>query len=784
VSEASPGRAMTVRTKLVLLTGLLLGSISGFIYLYFPGRVEERILRTVASEARDISRIAAFSVAPALYFSDPTAGLELLKGADATTDVAYVVISDANGRVFAAIHEDRARTSRYREAFSVSGITPDASIYRTALPILYEGRRIGTLYAGLSLAPVRAEIAGMRRTIALLSALVFLLGLLVAIGIGTFVTRPLSQMVETTKEIARGQWQRRAPLHSLDEVGELARSFNTMLDALDRARNELEELNRNLEQRVADRTIELEQEILERRRGEDALGRANERFVLAAAAVNGAIYDRDIKTNTVLWTDGLTRVFGYPLEEVEPTFDWWLSRIHPDDVDRVSEQFRQDIEAGRDFVSEYRFRAKDETDLHVWDRGRVLLDENGRAVRMVGIIESVTELKRLEDQVRQAQKMEALGRLAGGVAHDFNNLLTTILGYSHLILGHLEPDDPQRLEVEEIRKAGERAAALTKQLLAFSRKQVIEPKVLEVNAVVANMEKMLCRLIGEDIQCLTELDSTAGHIKADLGQLEQVLMNIAVNARDAMPQQGKLTIRTGSAVFDEAFVRQHGGARVGQYASIIVTDTGCGMDEATRSRIFEPFFTTKEVSKGTGLGMATAYAIVKQSEGYILVDSAPGKGTRISLYFPRVPKEGLVIDSATDALPPPRGSEIVLLVEDEDGVRSLVLSLLRSGGYTVLEASNAAEAVRISNDFVGPIHILLTDVIMPEVSGRELADQLRQTRRDMRLIYMSGYTEDMIVHHGVMTSDVAFLQKPFTPELLLRKMRETLDRRQDGDMVM
>jgi PAS domain S-box-containing protein len=773
---------MTVRAKLVLLTGLLLGSISTFIYLYLPGRAEERILRTVVAEARDISRIAAFSVAPALLFGDPAAGVELLRGADATTDVAYVVVVDASGKVFASIHEDRARAARYTEAFSVNGITPEVSIHRTALPIIYEGRRLGTLYAGLSLDAVHAEIASMRRTIAAVSTFVFLLGLLVAIGIGAFVTRPLSQMVETSKEIARGQWHRRTPVHSLDEVGELAHSFNTMLDALDHARNQLEELNRNLEKRVADRTVELEGEILERRRGEDALGRANERFLLAAAAVNGAIYDWDLKANTVLWTDGITRVFGYSLEDVAPTPDWWSSRIHPDDALRIDEQLRRDIEAGRDIVSEYRFRAKDQTYLYVWDRGRVLCDENGRAVRMVGVMESVTELKRLEDQFRQAQKMEAVGRLAGGIAHDFNNLLTTILGYSHLILGNFKPDDPQRLDVEEIRTAGERAAALTKQLLAFSRKQVIEPKVLEVNAVVANLDKMLRRLIGEDIQLQTELGST-GHIKADPGQLEQVIMNIVVNARDAMPRGGRLTIRTGSAVFDEAFVRQHLGARLGRYASIVVADTGCGMDEITRLRIFEPFFTTKEPSKGTGLGMATVYGIVKQSEGYIWVDSQPGKGTEISIYFPRVQEEKLPDNTAETAPPIPRGSENVLLVEDEDAVRSLVRGLLRSRGYTVLEASNAAEAVRISNDFVGPIHVLLTDVVMPEVSGRELADQLRQLRPEMRLLYMSGYTEDTIVHHGVLTSDVGFLQKPFTPDLLLRKVRETLDRRQDG-MVM
>ncbi|MEO8348072.1 MAG: PAS domain-containing protein [Acidobacteriota bacterium] len=777
MSDAATGRAMTVRNKLVLLTGLLLGGISAFIYLYFPGRTEERILRTVAAEARDISRIAAFSAAPALYFGDPTSGLELLKGADATTDVAYVVIADVKGRVFAAIHEDHARRARYWEAFTAGGIAPDRSVHRTALPILHEGRRIGTLYAGLSLAPVRAEIASMRRTIAFVSTLVFLLGLLVAIGIGAFVTRPLNEMVQTTRAIARGE-RRRAPLRALDEVGELAVSFNSMLDALDGARFDLEQLNRNLEQRVAERTIDLEQQILERQRGEDALRRANERFVLAAGAVNGAIYDWDMEGKNILWTNGLTRVFGYPLEEVAPTTDWWLSRIHPDDGNRVSEQRKQAIEVGRDFVSEYRFRAKDGTELNVWDRGRVVRDANGRAVRMVGIMESVTELKLLEEQYRQAQKMEAVGRLAGGVAHDFNNLLTTILGYSHLILGNMEPDDPQRLDVEEIRNAGDRAAALTKQLLAFSRKQVIEPKVLEVNAVVANMEKMLCRLIGEDIQCVTELDSSAGHIKADLGQLEQVIMNIVVNARDAMPTRGRLTIRTGRIDFDEAFVRQHVGARLGSYASIVLSDTGCGMDPLTKLRIFEPFFTTKGPHKGTGLGMATVYGIVKQSEGYISVDTEPGVGTQISLYFPRVPKEGIVV-APVKALPLPRGSETVLLVEDEDAVRTLVRGVLRSRGYTVLEARNAAEAVRISEEQVGPIHILLTDVVMPDVSGRELADQLRLTRRDMLLLYMSGYTEDRIVHHGVMTSGVGFLQKPFTPESLLRKMRETLDRRQD-----
>jgi PAS domain S-box-containing protein len=755
---------------------VLLGGISAFISLDFPKRAERRILRAVASEARDISRIAAFSVAPALFFGDAQSGLETLRGVEETPEVVYVVVTDARGKPFASLHAEAARKARFDAAGTEGAVTPDEAVYRVSSPVSYGGRTIGRLHAGLSLAPVRADIQKMRSTIAAGSALIFLLGLAAAIGIGTVVTRPLAQMVETSREIAHGQWHLRAPIASRDEAGQLAVSFNQMLDAFDVARRDLEELNRNLEGRVAERTHELETENQERRRGEQALGRANERFALAAAAVNGAIYDWDMLADQVLWTEGLTRVFGYSLEEVPETVEWWSARIHAEDRPHVEEELRHATGQARDFFGEYRFRGKDDGYFHVLDRGRILRDEAGRPVRMVGIIENVTEIKRLQEEFRQSQKMEAVGRLAGGVAHDFNNLLTTILGYSHLMLGHLGEDAPERLEMEEIRKAGERAAALTQQLLAFSRKQVIEPRVLDVNAVVANMEKMLRRLIGEDIALETHLDSSAARIRADKSQLEQVILNVAVNSRDAMPRGGRFTIRTSPATLDEPFVRQHLGARAGRYTAIVLSDTGSGMDAATLSRIFEPFFTTKETGRGTGLGMATVYGIVKQSEGYVWVDSKPGAGTRVWIYLPEAQETAADISEDAVTLPLPRGSEIVLLVEDEEAVRSLVRGLLRSHGYVVLEASDAGEALRISNDFDGPIHLLLTDVVMPEVSGRELADRLHETRQETRLLYMSGYTEDTIVQHGVLTSGVSFLHKPFTPEQLLRKVRETLDR--------
>jgi two-component system, cell cycle sensor histidine kinase and response regulator CckA len=388
----------------------------------------------------------------------------------------------------------------------------------------------------------------------------------------------------------------------------------------------------------------------------------------------------------------------------------------------------------------------------------------------------VTDRKRLEEQFRQAQKMEAVGRLAGGIAHDFNNLLMVIQGYADLMGERLPVGDGLRRNAEQIQIAAQRATSLTRQLLAFSRKQILDPKVLNIQGVVADMEEILHRLIGEDIELKTSAGKDLGLVKADRSQIEQVIMNLAVNARDAMPTGGRLTIEASNVDLDGSFASQSVMWAPGKYVMLAVTDNGSGMDAATQAHIFEPFFTTKEKGKGTGLGLATVYGIVKQSDGYIWVYSEPGRGTSFKIYLPRIAEEASadVIDRSGDAGAIPRGFETVLLVEDESGVRELAREYLETSGYKVIQASNGHEALELAAMYQEPIQLLMTDVVMPGISGRELADRISLIRPDIKILYMSGYTEQAVVHHGIMEEDTILLQKPFTLATLASKLREIL----------
>ncbi len=388
----------------------------------------------------------------------------------------------------------------------------------------------------------------------------------------------------------------------------------------------------------------------------------------------------------------------------------------------------------------------------------------------------ITDRKQLEEQLRQAQKMEAVGRLAGGIAHDFNNLLMVIQGYADLLTERLADGDPLRRNAEQIQTASQRATSLTRQLLAFSRKQMLAPKVLNVQSVVAEMEKILRRLIGEDIQLETSSAPDLGLIKADRSQIEQVILNLAVNARDAMPEGGRLTIETANVELDKAAAHPPAVLSPGKYVMLAVTDNGCGMDAETQAHIFEPFFTTKEKGKGTGLGLATVYGIVKQSGGYVWVYSEPGRGTSFKVYLPRIEDEPAARgrDGKTDARALPRGSETVLLVEDEKGVRELAREYLELVGYTVIEAEDGHTALELAAMHVGPIQLLMTDVVMPGISGRELAGRVKAIRPDIKILFMSGYTDQAVVHHGILDTDAALLQKPFTMAALAAKLREIL----------
>jgi len=380
----------------------------------------------------------------------------------------------------------------------------------------------------------------------------------------------------------------------------------------------------------------------------------------------------------------------------------------------------------------------------------------------------------LQDQFRQSQKMEAIGQLAGGVAHDFNNLLTVIKGYSQLSLMELNEGNPLRGKVEEIQKAADQAASLTRQLLAFSRRQVMEMRVLDLNIIIKDLEKMLRRIIGEDVELITFLADDLGRVKTDPGQIEQVVMNLTINARDAMPNGGKLTIETTK--LDEEYARNHVATKPGQYVMLSVSDTGVGMTQEVKERAFEPFFTTKDKGKGTGLGLSTVYGIVKQSGGNIWVYSELGKGTTFKIYLPRVdePLEKMVEKVVKEELP--RGSETILIVEDNEDVRKLAMRVLEKQGYNVLEAPNGDDALHLPNERKESVHLILVDVVMPGISGRQFVEQFKKVCRDCKVLYMSGYTDNTIVHHGVLEKGMNYIQKPFTVEGLTRKVREVLDK--------
>jgi PAS domain S-box-containing protein len=513
---------------------------------------------------------------------------------------------------------------------------------------------------------------------------------------------------------------------------------------------------------------------IERHRSADALRTAEERMRFALESAGVGIWDVDYTSGVHRWSAILESQYGLEPGTFGGTFAAFVARIHPNDREAVRETIEKAVKSGGDFTTQHRSLWPDGTVRWLSGAGRVLLGERGEPVRAVGITQDVTEPHRLAEQYQQAQKMEAIGRLAGGVAHDFNNLLTVILGYSEILLADLKPDDLRYADIAEIQKAGARGAALTRQLLAFSRKQMVEPARLDLNVVVIDIRAMLGRLLREDVRVMLGLRPELAAVMADRGQVEQIVMNLAVNAQDAMPRGGTLTLETANIELDEPYAMSHPGVKPGQYVALTVTDTGTGMPPDVQARLFEPFFTTKEAGFGTGLGLATVHAIVTGSGGSIDVSSEVGKGTSITVYFPQA-DIAEVVETPKPVGPPPGGTETVLVVEDAEGPREVTRRLLQRQGYSVLVAQNADDAFQLFEKHPS-IAVVLTDVVMPGGSGPELMRRLVARRPDLKVVYLSGYTDEAIVQHEVLKPGIAFLNKPFTSEVLGRKLREVLDR--------
>lgn len=585
----------------------------------------------------------------------------------------------------------------------------------------------------------------------MLAALVLagILSVLAAVLLARTLTQPLRRLAVAARALAHGDMEAPLPRSGADD------ELSAMIRGFDKMRRKVAEA--------------LAAERAER-----------ERFHSLAASVPVGIIETDLEARCLYANEHWATLTGQAPQESSGT--GWVQAFHPDDRGPLTEAWAGAAERSAVCAAEFRLLHADDGERTAQVTVIAKRSEDGKLAGLIGAIADVTQRRRAEqalrdseDRLRQAQKMESVGVLAGGIAHDFNNLLTVINGFSDLLRAELDEADPRSVFVNEIAKAGQGAASLTRQLLAFSRRQVLQPEVLHLNAVVTDMDKLLQRVIGEDIELSSRLDPSLGSVKADRGQIGQVILNLAANARDAMPTGGRLTIETANVELDEVYRREHGKTiPPGRHVMLVVSDTGCGMDSATQARIFEPFFTTKEQGKGTGLGLATVYGIVKQSEGEVWVYSEPGHGTAFKIYLPRHDMFEPALDRPVPTLCE-RGLETLLLVEDEPGVLQLARTVLATAGYTVLAASGPEEALELCADHRGQIHLLVTDVVMPGMGGRQLAEHIVRLRSGLKVLYMSGYTPDVAVRHGVLEASVAYLQKPFGPAVLTSKVRQVLD---------
>jgi two-component system, cell cycle sensor histidine kinase and response regulator CckA len=544
-------------------------------------------------------------------------------------------------------------------------------------------------------------------------------------------------------------------------------------DYLNKSNLSVEALERTIRHALA-----ISGEERQRRLAEAALRASEERFRALVENSSDALLMIDVQGVVNYISGSSPRHLGWSAAEMlgRSIFEF----LHPDDRELVETRMADTLRhPGATITAEVRFKHKDGQWRTMESFGVNRLHEPAVGAIVINA-RDITERRRLENQLRQSQKMDAVGRLAGGVAHDFNNLLTAILGYCNLLLDDIPAENPMRADLEEIRTAGERAAALTRQLLAFSRRQMLQPQTVDVNALITQIEKMLQRLLGEDVELVIAVKDVAS-VRVDPASLEQVLVNLAVNSRDAMPLGGRLTIETASVELDSAYEANHAAISPGSYVMIAVSDTGHGMDAVTAARVFEPFFTTKEQGKGVGLGLATVYGIVKQNGGYIWVYSEPGRGTSFKVYLPPIQRgaERRALESQKDDTGK-HGWETVLLVEDEDAVRVLAREVLRRQGYVVLEARHGLDALRVAERHTDPIQLLITDVVMPHMSGRDLAERLILTRPEMKVLFISGYTDHAVMHRELMAGS-EFLQKPFTPVAFARKVRGVLDTISDAN---
>ncbi len=773
-ASGQPARGFgSLQTKFLVGTLLVVASVMGALGLIVEHRQREAIIREVQKRGDALARDLAAGSTGALVLYNYTQLEQNVARLRSETDVAYAMILDRDGRVTAHNHRpemvgtllpgstlDRILSTDTTLAEEIDG--PDGeALYDFAVPILVEAQRWGTARVGLSRRRMEAEIAATRRQLVGLAVLVLAGAGLASALVARRIARPVRQLAAGAVAIARGDLLQRVEPTTSDEIGQLAAAFNDMAGQLHEQRSAL------IEQRTA---LEAAHGELRRQFAELSDLKSYTDHILESLVTG--IVTLDLDGRVVTLNGAAESLLGCPGPSAARGRHVTQLLAHAPELVGILRAALQWRTARTATVT---LHGPTGGVLPVEITTATLKGGEGQDLGVIVMVRDLTAVRALEAQLRHAQKMEAVGRLAGGVAHDFNNLLTVITGRSQLLLLKLPPESPLRRDVELVEETAHRASALTRQLLAFSRKQIVQPRVVDLNEVVRGMETMLSRLIGEDVTLATHLDPAAGCVRADPAQLEQMVVNLAVNARDAMPLGGRLTLETGFVRLDDGFARQHVGLRAGPHVRLVVRDTGVGMDALIKAHLFEPFFTTKGPGKGTGLGLATVYGIVTQSGGAIRVDSEPGQGAAFIIDLPRVDAPADLRGDPGMGEAAPQGSETVLLVEDAPEVRGLARDILHQQGYTVLEAADGNEALRIGHEHGGPIHLLVTDVVMPQMGGRELADRLKAGRLETKILYVSGYTDDAILHQGASDTGTAFLPKPFTASALAHKVREVLD---------
>ena len=735
-----------IRDKLLLGFSSLAVCIVLFGSTVYPLRLERQATRALVAKTDGILNAVAHGVSARVASGDTAGVVEVLDGVATDRDVAWVILRDTLGRVITV------RGSAWRSGPASAAPRAERELYVGSAPMVHRQRALGTVTLATSLRGLHAEVENARR-FAMMVGLVILVTIVgVAYAVGTLITRPLRDVSETVKRITAGDFSLRARETGDVETTELVRSFNTMVDSVATAQAQLAEANRSLEARMRQRS-EMIQSLLD--------------------VAPQAILAVDLEWRVTRWNKAAEKLFGWTAEEVigQP-----LPYIPPEEREAFEQQRMKLLAADEHSPRELLRMHKDGTRIPVLLTTTTLRDSDQHPVGYLAVVTDLTERNSLEEQLRQSQKMEAVGRLAGGIAHDFNNILTVITATSSLMLEEEELTGSLRADVEEISTAALRAAALTKQLLSFSRNQVVNLQPLSLNDVLRGMRPMLRRLLPSNIELEVAEAQRLHAINADPMQMEQAVMNLVVNARDAMPEGGRLTIATGNATLDDAYAREHLNVTPGEYTVLTVTDTGIGMSRELMSRIFEPFFTTKPVGKGTGLGLATTYAIVERLGGHIIVESSPGKGATFRVHLPRFAEgEDELFTSGEESAADVSGRETVLLVEDELPVRVALRRTLGRLGYSVLEAADAEGGLAMVREHGVRIDVVVTDVMMPGMNGRALADQLLGLYPELRVVFISGYADEGVRERGLVDRTHAFLQKPFTGEELARTIRALLD---------